>query len=151
MVDPGAGRRAISHPDPPDALRGAGPRRVQPGARSPERGGVLHPRGPGLRDPRRAALRLGEGRPGHRPQRLGPPPLQCGPPPPRPRTRDEGEGGVDVPGAPPAGPRGPRGGRGPVRPPHRLVATVDPGVTSRKKVVKPSDTRWETTPDGRVR
>jgi quercetin dioxygenase-like cupin family protein len=50
-----------------------------------------------------------------------------------------------------------QGRGGPVEDGDRYGPPIDwsqlwtPGVTSRKKVVKPSDTRWETTPDGRVR
>ena len=49
---------------------------LQQRPRPPERGGLLHPRGRRLRDPRRPALRLEEGRSRLRPHRLGAPALQ---------------------------------------------------------------------------
>ena len=93
--------------------------------RPPERGGVLHPRGPRLRDPRRPALRLEAGRPGLRAHRLGAPSLQ----PLRRdgrRPGDEGQEHVDVHGPDPAGPqRTDRPSRG-VRRARGLVPGLDP-------------------------
>ena len=99
--------------------------RAQQRPRPPERGRVLHPRGRRLRDPRRPALRLEEGRPRLRPHRLGAPALQ----PLRGegrRPRHQGQVHVDVPGPDPAGPQRPDRARGRVRPARGLVGHLDP-------------------------
>ena len=66
-------------------------------ARPRQRGGVLHPRRRGLRDPRRRPLRLAGGRRGDRPQQLRPPALQRGSRAARPRARAEDQADVHLP------------------------------------------------------
>ncbi|CAA9321009.1 MAG: hypothetical protein AVDCRST_MAG16-809, partial [uncultured Frankineae bacterium] len=119
-------RRGLPHADPAGALRRAAGQQQQPRARPPERGGLLHPRGRRLRDPRRPALRLEGGRPRLRAHRLGAPPLQ----PVRREGRRAGHQGevhVDVHGPDPAGPQRPDRARGRVRPARGLVGHLDRG------------------------
>ena len=55
------GRRAVPDPEHPGPLRRDPGRKVEPRARAPERGGLLHPPGQRLRDPRRQALHWEQG------------------------------------------------------------------------------------------
>ena len=140
-------RRPVPHPDDPGPLRGAAAGELQPRPRPPERGGVLHPRGPRLRDPRRPALRLEAGRPGLRAHRLGAPALQ----PVRREGRRAGHEGqvhLDVHGPDPAGPQRTDRAAGRVRRARGLVADLDARCAGPQEGRHRRRPVWETHADG---